>query len=714
MLRLQSGRRHRLGAWLIAVGSLVAATPPAQRQRADEIEQALAVEGATEGQRLTLMLRHAGALLRVHLPTALTACETARAEAERLGKGSFAALALGLQSLAVVKMDGAEAALTLLWQARARLPAGAPARLRGRLAHLESALYYILDQYGTAAVRLREALNAARSSGDQILEARCLVTLHDLLRATGNGNDPADDLRSAEALLAQVGAQADQLRVELRWADYWAMQGYEPRAQRAHLDLIAKARAIGDRATELAALGSLYHEAFHSRDWAGAIELGERHIAVARELGDREQTAFGLDMVAWANLHSDQPERAHSYLQEALQLAEVAGLPALRYAVVESARMLALERGDGDALLQHSRELHTLERDTVAGAGAEDRDLADRVLRELRGDRRGLHAMRRAAREAQERTETEHQQRLARYRWVASSIALLLVSTIAVSLYLGRRRAARNARARQRLEDQVRQLERLDSVGLLAAGIAHDFNNILCGILGHAELLTDNPEVDQSSVTTIIAETQRASALCNRLLDYATPSVQPEVVDLRRVIRETQQLLEAAGEGPRLLVEVAAEPIFASVDRSAIQQVLINLAANARHPSVGATQLIVRVQQREAVPAPDNRRVWFGKVPKAKAYAVLEIEDNGSGIDEAHVRRIFDPFFTTKFAGRGLGLSAAYGIIASHGGAFVVTNNQGSGTVFAAYLPLADRPPRRQDHTLGPREEPPASRERSA
>jgi CheY-like chemotaxis protein len=240
----------------------------------------------------------------------------------------------------------------------------------------------------------------------------------------------------------------------------------------------------------------------------------------------------------------------------------------------------------------------------------------------------------------------------------------------------------------------------MDAIGRLAGGVAHDFNNLLLAIQGHAELLMSGLPQDDAKrrdVTQIQEAAHRAAVLTRQLLAFGRRQIlQPRVFHLDEIIGDIEKLL------PRLLsqdIELScvrgANPDLVYADASQIEQVLLNLAVNARDamPDGGRLSVIT-----------GNARVTGDEAPLPDAvepgdYVVLAVSDTGKGIDPTTLAHIFDPFFTTKEhgAGAGLGLSTVYGIVKQSGGYIWVRNRMGgvgeSGSTFTIYLPAALQAP---------------------
>jgi two-component system cell cycle sensor histidine kinase/response regulator CckA len=241
------------------------------------------------------------------------------------------------------------------------------------------------------------------------------------------------------------------------------------------------------------------------------------------------------------------------------------------------------------------------------------------------------------------------------------------------------------------LEAQFAQSQKMQAVGQLAGGIAHDFNNLLTAIIGYSDLLLQRHSVKDESFADIMQIKQnanRAANLVRQLLAFSRrQTLQPRVLALADVLTELSHLLRRLlGENIRLDLQLGRDVGLVRVDQSQFEQVIINLAVNARDamPQGG----VVTIRTRNAVVGPDTRT---GQEPLPSGdYVLIEVADNGVGIPAANLDKIFEPFFTTKEvgAGVGLGLSTVYGIVKQTGGAVVAASEEGRGTTFRIYLPL--------------------------
>lgn len=243
---------------------------------------------------------------------------------------------------------------------------------------------------------------------------------------------------------------------------------------------------------------------------------------------------------------------------------------------------------------------------------------------------------------------------------------------------------------RVNLEGQLRQAQKMDAIGQLAAGVAHDFNNLLTVIQGYTQLLlavspADNP--GREALEKIIGATQRAAGLTSQLLTFSRKQVaQPKAVDLNKVMSNvTSMLRPLLGENIRLNLRPA--PVLPAImaDAAMLEQVLVNLAVNARDAMPKGGDLIVSTFKTEI----DESYVKCRAQAHAGQFVCLQVSDTGSGMDAATMERIFEPFFTTKGVGKGtgLGLATVYGIVKQHRGWVEVASQIGVGTTFKVFLP---------------------------
>lgn len=246
----------------------------------------------------------------------------------------------------------------------------------------------------------------------------------------------------------------------------------------------------------------------------------------------------------------------------------------------------------------------------------------------------------------------------------------------------------------KRLEAELRQSQKMEAVGQLAGGIAHDFNNLLTVINGYCDLLLDEPglsDLAKEFLGEISFAGRRASDLTQQLLAFSRKQLLvPEILNVNSVVQSSQKLLERTiGEHIQLYVDCAPDLCLVRVDPSQLSQVILNLVVNARDAMPHGGDLKIRtfgfrLEDPSKKPLPDMA---------PGDYVVLEVADNGTGIDQETLSRIFEPFFTTKEVGQGtgLGLATVYGIVRQLDGHIDVQSVQGKGTTFRIFLPAAGR-----------------------
>ncbi len=251
---------------------------------------------------------------------------------------------------------------------------------------------------------------------------------------------------------------------------------------------------------------------------------------------------------------------------------------------------------------------------------------------------------------------------------------------------------AETERQHRALEAQLRHAQKLEAVGLLAGGVAHDFNNILTGILGYASVLQESiPAADpgREAADEIVQAAGRAATLTRGLLAFSRKQkMELKPTDLNEVVRGVEKMLRRIiGEDVELRTELCAEPLVANVDPAQLEQVLVNLAANAKDAMPGGGLLSVATRSIRA-----EELTGDGELPGfAGPAALVTVSDSGAGMEDDLQQKIFEPFFTTKEVGRGtgLGLSIVHGIVQQHGGAIRLYSRPGIGTTFKIYLPLS-------------------------
>jgi two-component system cell cycle sensor histidine kinase/response regulator CckA len=242
---------------------------------------------------------------------------------------------------------------------------------------------------------------------------------------------------------------------------------------------------------------------------------------------------------------------------------------------------------------------------------------------------------------------------------------------------------------RRRLEEQLRQSQKMEAIGVLAGGVAHDFNNLLTVIQGYGEMVLQDTGLS-ADVRDLVGEIHRAgdqaASLTRQLLAFSRKQVlAPRVLDVNGVVRETERMLRRL-IGEDIEFVTALDPTLGPVraDPGQLEQVVMNLVANARDAMKHGGRLTIATRNAEITPGDGGREGLT-----AGRYILMTVADSGTGMDEATRTRIFEPFFTTKGPGKGtgLGLSTVHGIVRQSGGHLDVTSELGKGTTFHIYLP---------------------------
>ncbi len=280
-------------------------------------------------------------------------------------------------------------------------------------------------------------------------------------------------------------------------------------------------------------------------------------------------------------------------------------------------------------------------------------------------------------------------------RHVLKSGKSIEVDMLMHRIQYGRRKALlvvpQDATRRRHLEEQLRQAQKMEAVGMLAGGIAHDFNNLLTIINGYSQMVLGNlPERDENrnSVEQIMKAGERAAELTHQLLTFSRRQVvRPKVLDLNTVVAATAVMLRRLiGEHIELRIVAAPDLWKIHADPGQLHQVILNLAVNSRDAMPNGGTLILETQNVEL----GETSVASNAAIRAGQYVMLAVTDTGIGMDEQTRSHLFEPFFTTKAQGHGtgLGLSTVYGIVKQSNGETVVYSEPGQGTCIKIYFPV--------------------------
>jgi PAS domain S-box-containing protein len=252
--------------------------------------------------------------------------------------------------------------------------------------------------------------------------------------------------------------------------------------------------------------------------------------------------------------------------------------------------------------------------------------------------------------------------------------------------------AWREITERKQLEEELRHAQKMEAVGKLAGGIAHDFNNILVAIMGYADILkagvAENPELT-ADAEEIIRASDRAAKLTAQLLAFSRKQdLRPEVIDLDDVVAKLAGMIQRIiGEDIEMVLNSAGVPLPVKVDPGQLEQVILNVVANARDAMADGGTLTIKTT-RGAKPSSNGVELPAGR------YVSLKFTDTGAGMNTEVITRAFEPFFTTKERGRGtgLGLSSVYGIVKQSGGDVRIVSHEGHGTTLEILLPESMQP----------------------
>jgi len=254
----------------------------------------------------------------------------------------------------------------------------------------------------------------------------------------------------------------------------------------------------------------------------------------------------------------------------------------------------------------------------------------------------------------------------------------------------------RDVTQQKRLEEQFRQVQKMEAIGQLAGGVAHDFNNILTVIHGHASMLQLGTNLSggaAKSAQQIVLAAERAAGLTRQLLTFSRRQMmQPRRLDLNEIVANVTKMLgRILGEDIVLQVDYSSQPPWVQADASMMDQVVMNLAVNARDAMPQGGQLLISI----AITDVGVSHVAYNPEARSGRFVCLTATDTGSGIAPENLRRIFEPFFSTKEVGKGtgLGLATVYGVVKQHQGWIEVESEPGRGASFRVYLPYSAAPP---------------------
>lgn len=250
------------------------------------------------------------------------------------------------------------------------------------------------------------------------------------------------------------------------------------------------------------------------------------------------------------------------------------------------------------------------------------------------------------------------------------------------------------AKEREKLEEQLMQAQKLESLGILASGIAHDFNNLLTGIMGNVSLaiaLLDPQHQVAKTLEKVIHITKSASDLTDQMLTYSGQTTYKlQLIDLNQIIGDMKELINVSiSKNIKINYSLSNDKLTINADTTQIKQVILNLVINASEAIGDEANGEIHITTTSLVVDNTYLRSMSYNELETGQYAYLEVSDTGCGMDEKTIKKIFDPFYTTKFDGRGLGLAIVQGIIRGHKGAIKVYSELESGSTFKILLPIS-------------------------
>lgn len=633
------------------------------------------------------------------------AVATARELVAAAAKGSAdqQEVATALLALAVTMHDGPSAALRLRATSdqathpspyqRHELSANASPRLRARHQTAHARQAYYADVPSEFLPSMFAALAAARTSNDPGLLTRAGWALH-LITESNAGTYDLELVRE----IAAVGdrPEAAPFRAWLLVNQYWrdaVSLTIDERIRRIEAAAL-RAEQIGDRRSQvLLGWDRAVVDMIADQQQAALAKLTAGYERTER-LGDRRLVAVGYELAAEIHLDEDRLDEADTLLAKAAAASGDRGFTDRDVHQAHLRLRLATARKNDAAVARETQLLDRLRREeTVRYRGFPT------LLDQLLGDER--HRVQLSRELAAEREQAASTRRAVLSWGLLASTVLLAgctwfalrsrrrLQTAHASLQTEMERSQSEGAARRTLEQRLRQMERAESLGIVASGIAHDFNNLMVAVLGNAEILRGD-DVDPERrrlLDAIRAAGERGARLCSELQAYAADRGRElAALDVARLVRELQPVLQAAA-GPSVRTTIAVDEGAMPLEGNAteIEQVLLNLVTNARDAKARTVKLRVsRTVRTEA----DWQLARVHGHPAAGAFVCVEVADDGEGMRPDVVERIFDPFFTTRFPGRGLGLAVVSGALRRHRGAATVDSAVGRGTTFRLYFPL--------------------------
>jgi two-component system, cell cycle sensor histidine kinase and response regulator CckA len=646
-------------------------------------------------ERLAALLLETRVLQRFDLAVAIEKATAAADLAKQLDDSVSYAVAITEKASAQVGFVGPDVILATLAEGQKALPKNAPLATLARMSLLAATIHWTLDRQQECMASLRLAIDRSEEANDPATQMKANILA---IGIVGWSDDPAQEAKRLLDLAQASDREQIQLEARTIHAVMKQRAGNVESAMAEHKALRTEAQRLGDRASE-GFLGQTLARNYALNDLEQTHQLALESLATYQKWGHREFIAEAQHYLAQIAVFRKQPEEAIRRSEEAVAMLTGMGMDHRMLEALSSAAHIASIQG----LTEKSRDF-----------GARHTALNEKLSKQANYNERGLlwresTGLRRSLREVQRRYQQEVEDMSAQLNRVmlATGIGGTVVLIIASILLMRSKRRLEQAneqlkgamiaaetlqQERAALQQNLQQIERLDSIGLLAGGFAHDFNNLLVGVLGNAQLLLCNDKVDPDQhemLNQIVQSSNRAAALCKDILAYAHAAPTPmSSIDLIPLLQGLVPLAKAGfGAGIEVVCNLGKEPCMIHGDRSQIEQVFLNILVNAGDAIADRGQIVVSIARRQLNGVPPSGH-WFGEFTGvARDCYAVSVRDSGQGMNSETIRRIFDPFFSTRFAGRGIGLAAVFGILRRHQGIVEVHSEIAQGTLFTVYLP---------------------------
>lgn len=670
---------------LIAVASGLALTAlaPAQQLLVSELESKLASLQVGSAAWYQTSLDRVAALWRYDLRATALAGEQLWSQAKDSGPLGVAEAAAARVAIALTEADGVHAAA--VWVERAtEPPLEADSHIRADYFLTRARNLCMLEKHSEELPLAIKSRGCAEQCGDWGRRIEAMMVMLDSL--------PNRGLASVRKLAAEAIALDVQFvkylqpGILLARAEKHFERGSEKMALGKISDAEEQASRHGNRMVLAEVAMFRARVAERKGQTMEAVEFyalaGERY----QEMNDLNGVVLTIDLRAELAIAAGDLEHARELINQELEYLDGRGWRGLEWGSLVTQRNLAIKEQDGTRVDELSTKIAELEveehKESVRYVDVTE-ELASKEVERADMERR-LSA---------ERLVSAEQSQLV---WMFGAIlGILAVGAVLTVSWLGRRRLlsanqqlaekvdqVHEAREAQgHLEERMRQMQRTEGLGTLAAGIAHDFNNLLTSMISGAELLrVQGDQAERRELADmILAAGQQGARLCRQLQAYSGGApLTREPFDLRQIIIETVPTLVAAVKGVlQVHLQQDSRQTVALVDRGQFEQILLNLVLNSHE--AGARNVWIGIREAAATDGAGERT------------ALLQIVDDGGGMSAEVAERIFDPFFTTKFPGRGLGLAVVFGGVRRHGGQVMVDSPGAGGARFTIHLPLAEK-----------------------